>query len=98
MLGKLAQALAVISSTIGKNSFTLVPDMIREPFLEAYTELQEISAAACLTVQSDGKSDDEIPDPKAGISHISRSIERDIANTLSSESSLHRHAVDHTSC
>ena len=57
--------------------------------MEAYTELQAISTAACLIVQSEGKSVEEIPEPKACISHISQSIERVIANTLSSGPSLH---------
>ncbi len=89
MVGKLATAFAGSTSTIGKDSFCFIPDMIKDPMMDAYTELQGISAAACLIVQSEGKSDEEIPDPKAGISHISQSIERVIANTLSSEPSLH---------
>jgi hypothetical protein len=89
MVGKLATALAGITSTIGKDSFDFIPGMIKDPMMDAYTELQGISATAVLIVQSEGKSDEEIPDPKAGISHISQSIERVIANTLSSEPSLH---------
>jgi hypothetical protein len=89
MIGKLATALAGVTSTVGKDTFCFIPDMIKDPMMDAFTELQGISAAACLIVQSEGKSDEENPDPKAGISDISQSIERVIANTLSSEPSLH---------
>jgi hypothetical protein len=89
VLGKLAPALAGITSTINKDAFCFVPDMIKDPMMEALAELQAISAAACLIVQSEGKSDENIPDSKAGISHLPQSIERVIANTLSSEPSLH---------
>ena len=89
MVGRLATALAGITSTIGKDSFDFIPGMIKDPMMDAYTELQGISATAVLIVQSEGKSDEEIPDLKAGISHRSQSIERVIANTLSSEPSLH---------
>jgi hypothetical protein len=89
MIGKLAPALAGITSSVNKDTFCFVPDMIKEPMMEAFAELEAISTAACLLVQTEGKSDEDIPDLQAGISHISQSIERVIANTLSSGPSLH---------
>jgi flagellar biosynthesis GTPase FlhF len=73
MVGKLATALAGITLTIGKMSFDFIPGMIKDPMMDAYTELQSISATAVLIVQSEGKLDEEIPDQKAGISDISKS-------------------------